>query len=147
VSALAFAIFGALLASSISGDAAAIPVGALLAALAGWLAMWLLRWSLAMTAGPAREADAARGLFAAMGDAGIVMLPFAVLAALAQLGLGWQVTQAFVVAALGAGAAAIGAAAVDRGAGRLRTSIIGGLWALLVGAGWMLAWSALGAAP
>jgi hypothetical protein len=146
VSALAFAIFGALLARSVSGNAAAIPVGALLAALAGWLAMGLLRWLLAMTTGRAGEADGARGLSAAMGDAGIAMLPFAVLASLAQLGLGWQVTQAFVVAALSAGAAATGAVAVSRGAGGLRTAIVGGLWALLVGAGWMLAWSALGAA-
>ncbi len=147
MSAVAFAIFGALLASSVSADAAAIPIGALLAAAAGWLAVLLLRGLLAVMAVPAREADGARGLVAAMGDAGIVMLPFAVLAALAQLGLGWQVTQAFVVAALGAGAAAIGAVAVSRGAGKLLTAIVGGLWALAVGAGWMLAWSALGAAP
>ncbi len=131
VIALALAIFGALLGQAASADVQAMPAGALLAVLAGWPAAQLLRWILAGWGG-GRDF---RALNAAAGDALALLLPFALLAALAQWGLGWRAPLAFLVAALGTGAAAAAAATARLGAAPLRSALVASLWALAAGGG------------
>jgi hypothetical protein len=131
VIALALAIFGALLGQAASADVAAMPASALLAVLAGWPATLLLRWLLAGCGG--RQGFAA--LSAAARDALSLLLPFALLAALAQWGLGWRAPLAFLVAALGTSAAAAAAATARLGAAPLRSALVASLWALVAGGG------------
>lgn len=142
VIALALAIFGALLGQAVSADVEAIPAGALLAVLAGWPATLALRWLLAGLGGGADFA----GTTAAAGDALALLLPFALLAALAQWGLGWQAPLAFLVAALGSAAAAAATAAARLGSAPLRSALIGGLWTLATGAGCSIGVAALASA-
>lgn len=129
VIALALAIFGALLGQAISADVEAIPAGALLAVLAGWPATLAPRWLLAGGGQDFAERSAAAR------DALALLLPFALLAALAQEVLGWQAAQAFLVAALGSSAAAAAGAVARLGAAPVRSVLVAGLWALAMGGG------------
>ena len=132
VIALALAIFGALLGQAASADMQAIPAGALLAVLAGWPATWLLRLPLAALASSEHGFDQRRP---AARDALGLLLPVALLAALAQWGMNWQAPLAFLVAALGSSAAAAAAATTRLGAPPLRSALLASLWALAAGGG------------
>lgn len=138
---LAFALFGALMARSISTELEAIPVSALLAALGGWLAVGLLRWLLAAAAAGEGRAKAVLGqaVRSAMG----LLLPFALLAAMAQLFLGWQATQAFFAAGMMSGAASAATACMRLGAPGLRVVVIASSWALIGAGAWVRIWMAL----
>ncbi len=132
--ALACAIFGALLGQAASPAVEVIPAGAMLGVLALWPATLLLRWLLAAMGGAARSEHGWHALSIAARDALGLLLPFALLAALAQWVLGWQAALAFLVAALGSSAAAAAAATIRLGAPPLGSALAGGLWALAVGA-------------
>jgi hypothetical protein len=142
VIALALALFGALLGQAASADVEAMPAGALLAVLAGWPATWLLRWILAGLASREQGFDTRIG---AVRDALGLLLPFALLATLAQLGLGWQATQAFLAAGLMAAAAAGAGAAIRLGAPALPATLVASAWGLLCSGAWIWAWSAAAA--
>lgn len=131
VIALALAIFGALLGQAASAEVAAVPAGALLVVILGWPATWLLRRVLAGFGG-GQDFPA---LDTAAHDALLLLLPFALLAALAQWGMNWQSPLAFLVAALGSSAAAAAAATSRLGAPPLRSALLASLWALAAGGG------------
>lgn len=139
---LALAIFGALLGQAASAEVAAVPAGALLALLAGWPAIWLLRWMLAALASREQGFDTRSG---AVRDALGLLLPFALLATLAQLGLGWQAAQTFLATGLMSAAAAGAAAAIRLGAPALPATLVASAWGLLCSGAWIWACSAAAA--
>ncbi|MGE4070343.1 MAG: hypothetical protein AB7E72_04145 [Lysobacterales bacterium] len=141
MSTIAFALFGALMARSISSEFEAVPLSALLAAVGGWLAVRLLHLVLVAAIpniGSDRVAPT-QAVSAAMS----LLLPFALLAALAELGLGWQATQAFFASGLMCTGAAAAAACMRLGAPALRVVALSGLWALTGAGAWMQMWIAL----
>jgi len=74
----------------------------------------------------------------AASDGALVLLPFTVLALLAELLLGWNATQAFASAAIMASSAAIGASAGRLGGRRWASSIGLSLAGVLLSASWMV---------
>lgn len=133
--ALAFALFGALIARRVNPNPQAWLGGAVVCAFAGVLATLGLRWFLAALAGPARREHGFRPVSRAAGQGMVLLLSFAVLAAFAELVLGWSAVQAFAAAGLMGSAAAASAATVRLGAPPLRAAVLAGLWSLALSAG------------
>lgn len=150
MSTLAFLIFGALLARSLTPEPEAMVVLGLLAAITGWLATSVLRSLLMAAAGSSRESSGHGKTDRAVRDAFAVLLPFAVLAGLAEFVLGWQATLAFLAAGVSGMAVAAAAVLIRLGAPVLRTTMLASLWALTLVAGttlalpWLAAWLAGG---
>ncbi len=67
----------------------------------------------------------------------LVLLPFTVLAVLAEVFLGWNAVQAFASAGTMASAAAMGAAAMRQGGGRWANALGPSLGGMALSAGWM----------
>jgi hypothetical protein len=135
MSTLAFLIFGALLARSLTPEPEAMVVMGVAFAIGGALATGLLRALLIAAAGPARESPGSERLDRANRKALAVLLPFAVLAGLADFVLGWQSTLAFLAAGVSGMAAAAAAAQARLGAPALRAAVLAALWALALLAG------------
>lgn len=68
----------------------------------------------------------------------LLMVPFTVLAALAQLILGWDTVMAFVSAAIMTAAASAGTEAMKRGAKGMKNVLLPSFLAFVVSTGWML---------
>jgi len=151
IAAVAFAIFGALLARHISPDPEAVPAGAVLAAMVGWLSTAVLRGLLVAVAGQARRQLGAASYGASIRSGLTLLVPFALLAAVAELGLGWHATDAFVAAGVTGSSAAAASAAIRVGGRPLPSVVAASLWSLTVSAGWMWLWTlgarVLGGAP
>ena len=130
MSTLAFLIFGALLARSLSTEPEAMVVLGLAAAVTGWLATGVLRVILWAAAGPARVSAGSARLDRSIREALAILLPFAVLAAMAELALGWQATLAFLAAGVSGMAGAAAAAQARLGGAVLRAAVLATLWAL-----------------
>ena len=82
-----------------------------------------------------------RGLWGLLGAASeglLLLLPFTILALLAELLLGWNAAQAFAAAGLMASAPGMGAAAMKRGGNRWANLILPSLAGLALSAAWML---------
>jgi hypothetical protein len=99
----------------------------LLAALAGWLAL---------TNPAVRQSP--RNLLAVLNDGGLLLVPFAVFALMAELLLKWNGVQAFASAGLMASCASTGAAASRQGGSRWANT----LGPSLIGMGASVAWMA-----
>lgn len=139
MSTLAFLIFGVLLARNLSTEPEAMVMLGLAAAIGGWLAARLLRVLLVHPIGATDRArvDADRNVDAALA----VLLPFALLAALAQFGLAWEAALAFLVSGLGGSAASAASCAIRHGAPPGSSVLVAALWSMLLGCAWTLAWS------
>ncbi len=139
MSTLAFLIFGALLARSLTPEPEAMVVLGLGAAIGGGLATRLLRVLLVRPIGATDRArlEADRSVDAALA----LLLPFALLAALAQLGLAWDAALAFLVSGLCGTAASAASSAIRHGAPPGTSVVVAALWSMLLGCVWTLAWS------
>jgi hypothetical protein len=73
----------------------------------------------------------------AASDGALVLLPFTVLAVLAELLLGWSALQAFASAGTMASAAAMGAAAIKQGGGRWANTLLPSLGGMALAAMWI----------
>lgn len=126
----------------ISGLATAVVVFCGLAF--GLVAASLLRIALTLCNAGARPEGA--GLAAAAADGALVLLPFLALAAMADLLLDWNASQAFASAAIMASAAAMGTGAASRGGRRWASSIGLSLAGLLISGAWTAFCALLGLA-
>ena len=134
--AVCLAVLGGLTATHVSEAPHILTAGAFAGVLVGTVGVTLLRWMLA-AANPASRAGTGTGAIRAAIDKGFLMLlPFTVLAAVAELLLGWNAVQAFSCAALFTAAAAATSEMSTLGGGRLRNAVI----ATVVGTALSTAW-------
>lgn len=147
--ALAFALFGALIARRVNPNPQSWMGGAVVCAFLGTLAALALRMMLAAAAGPARREHGFRMVSRSAGQGMVLLVPFALLAALAELALGWSAVQAFAAAGLMGSAAAAAAATARLGAPPLRSAVLAGVWSLVVAGAlqWVAPMLQLGARP
>ena len=134
--AVCLAVLGGLTAAHMNEAPHMLAAGALAGMLVGAVGVMLLRWTF-FAANPALRAISGTGAIQAAIDRGFLMLlPFTVLAAVAELLLGWNAVQAFSSAALLTAAAAATSEVVALGGGRWRNAII----ATAVGTAMSVAW-------
>jgi len=136
---MSFAVLGALTARQLSQGAPIVALGAAVGGAASWAPPQVIaRLASMVNPGPVRAQG--EGALRATVDRGFVMLvPFAVLAAVAQLALDWGAAQAFVSAALMTSGATIGSEMAGWGGRRAATAIattasmivLSGAWTML----------------
>lgn len=132
---LAFGLLGGLSGVHAPGGAAGALLGAVLATLGGLALIGLLKGLLgAINRG--RVADGS-GVAGAVDDAFVLLLPYAVLAALAEGVLGWSAVQAFASAGLMGAAGLAGAGPVALGGRPLPNLLLAALLGALASAAWM----------
>lgn len=119
---------------ALCGGAPLALLGPLLGA-AGWLALVVL---LALFNPAARRDHGVAAIAGAVVRGFVLLAPFTVLAAVAQLWLHWDAAQAFASAGLMAAGAATGAEMAKVGGGRLAGSLPPMLGALALASAWML---------
>ena len=109
-------------------------VGAIFGALFAFLAVQLLVMILRLV-NPRMDRD---GISKAAATGLLMLLPFAALALVAELLLGWNASQAFASAALVTACGAVGAEVGRRGGGGLRSVLVPAVIAFLLSTAWVL---------
>jgi hypothetical protein len=132
--AAAFAAFGGLVGWRVVHNAIGGGIGAIFGAVFALLAVHLLVMILRLTNSKA-DRD---GISQAAGTGLLLLLPFAALALVAELLLGWNASQAFASAALVTACGGVGAEVVRRGGGGLRSVLVPAVLAFLLSAAWIL---------
>jgi hypothetical protein len=110
------------------------PLG-LVAALAFVGALWGL---LSLVNGRVRRERGPGALAKAISSGLLMLLPFTLLAALAELGLGWNAVQPFMTAGVMTAAGLAGAEAVRLGGGRLANAVVTSLTGLAFSSMWLV---------
>lgn len=136
---ICFMVFGLLIPfSKPELKVTTILLSVLLALIVGLLAVNLLITVL-NSSNPALRVDSGRQFAReAVGSGMLFMIPFTVLAALAQLGLGWDAVMPFASAAVMTSAATAGTEAMKKGAQGAKNVMIPSAIAFLLSTGWML---------
>ncbi len=132
--AAAFAAFGGLVGWRVVHNAIGGGVGAIFGALFAFLAVQLLVMILRLV-NPRMDRD---GISKAAATGLLMLLPFAALALVAELLLGWNASQAFASAALVTACGAVGAEVGRRGGGGLRSVLVPAVIAFLLSTAWVL---------
>ncbi len=136
LSTVCFGVLGALVARHIGPTALVVALG-----VAGGLIFGKV---LAMVLGGIVWASNASvrsepgGVARALSDGVVVLIPFTILAALAELYLGWSAVQSFASAGIMASSAGVGAAAARSGGG-WRTVALPAVGGMILSAAWMAA--------
>jgi hypothetical protein len=118
--------------------------GAAAAVILGELAVWVLRGMLSLGNASVRADHGAAALRAAVDDGFRMLLPYAALALIADLGLGWQSAQAFSAAGLLTAGSLAGAALTAKGGASVYNALLPMAVLLPLVAAW--AWLAASAA-
>ena len=132
--AVAFATFGGLVGWRIGNGAAGIVGGLAVGVLFGLLVGVAMVVALRV----AHPHLATEALLEAVGTGLLLILPFAALAATAEILFGWNASQAFSSAGLMTAAAAVGVEAGRRGGGGLRGMLFPAIGAFLLVTAWAL---------
>lgn len=133
---LALGLFGGLAGAQAPGGVVGALLGAVLATLGGLLLIGLLKGLLgAVNRG--RLGDAA-AVPRSVDEAFVLLLPYALIAALAEGVLGWSAVQAFTSAGLMTAAGLAGAGAIAQGGRPLPNLLLPMLLVLPASMGWML---------
>ena len=136
---LSFALLGGLTARRVTTEGIAPYVGAVVAVVGMAIGLMLLRWAL-FAFNPAVAKDHGyRGIKIAVGTGFMMMFPFAVLAAIAEVQFGWNAVQAFAMAGIMTSGAAAGVELVKLGGGRLANAILPMLGGMALSTLWALA--------
>jgi len=122
---LAFAAIGALAAPRFAEEPEAMVFGAIIGALAGVVLLAPLRWLLWLVNPEVRKEHGYSGVRKAVGAGFATFVPFAFLAVVAEIGLGWDALTAFAMAGLMTGAAAAGLEVARLGGHRILNLVIG----------------------
>lgn len=135
-SGIAFGLLGGLGGAHAPGGAAGSALGALVATLGGLALIGFLKGLLgAINRG--RVADPAL-VVRAVDDAFLLLLPYALLAVLAEGMFGWSAVQAFSAAGLTSAAGVAGGSLLAHGGRPLPNLLLPALVAALASAGWMM---------
>lgn len=111
---------------------------AVLGFLVGFAGLLLLTWLLAVFNGAVRKAHGYAKLVGAVYRGFLLLIPFAVLATVSDLGLGWQAAQTFLSAGLIGAGIAVGAEVTRLGGGKLAAGFFPVLWTLALSFLWIL---------
>ena len=136
---VAWALIGGLFASIVTSDFSTILGSCLAGAIAGILLLVPLRLMLYLANPGVRKEHGYAGIRRAVGAGYLVMVPFAVLALVAQLFFGWNALTSFAMAGMMAGSGAAGMEVSRLGGKPLRNVIIG----VLHGFGLSMVWTFL----
>ncbi len=136
---LAWAVIGGLFASMITSDFSTILGSCLAGAIAGILLLVPLRVMLYLANPNVRKEHGYAGIRRAVGAGYLVMVPFAVLALVAQLFFGWDALTSFAMAGMMAGSGAAGMEVSKLSGKPLRNVIIG----VIHGFGLSMVWTVL----
>ncbi|MCU0756016.1 MAG: hypothetical protein MUE46_12970 [Xanthomonadales bacterium] len=132
---LALGVFGGLAGTHAPGGAGGALLGAVVATLGGLLLIGLLKGLLgAVNRGRVSDAAVPRSV----DEAFVLLLPYALLAALAEGVLGWSAVQAFSSAGLMTAAGLAGAGAIAQGGKPWPNLLLPMLLVLPVAMGWMV---------
>ncbi len=121
---LCFATLGALTAQNISPTFVARLGGAVLAVLLQVVVLAATGWLLYLVNPHIRHAYGYRGIQTALARGFLLLIPYTVLAAFADLGLAWHAVQTFTAAGMLSAAAATGAELAELGGGRMVNIIL-----------------------
>jgi len=105
---LAFGLFGYLAARRFTAIPLGLLGGAVLGAVAGFVLLGPMRWVLWLANPAVRKEHGYKGVGRAVGTGFAGLVPFALLAFLAEMSLGWDALSAFAIAGLMAGATGAG---------------------------------------
>ncbi len=132
--AAAFAAFGGLVRWRVIHNAIGGGIGAIIGVIFGLLAVHLLVMILRLANSKTDRDRISR----AAGTGLLLLLPFAALALVAELLLGWNASQAFASTALVAACGAAGAEVGRRGGAGLRSVLVPAVSAFLLSTAWVL---------
>ena len=133
---IAFGLFGGLSGAHAPGGGAGSLLGAVIATLGGLAAVGFLKGLLgAVNRGRVTDPTV---VTRAVDDAFLLLLPYALLAALAEGVFGWSAVQAFSAAGLMSAAGLAGGGMLAHGGRPLPNLLLPALLMLAVSAGWML---------
>ena len=133
---IAFGVFGGLSGAHAPGGVIGSALGAVIATLGGLAVVGLLKGLLGVI-NRGRVTDPAI-VARAVDDAFLLLLPYALLAALAEGMFGWSAVQAFSAAGLMSAAGLAGGGVIAHGGRPLPNLLLPALLMLAVTAGWML---------
>lgn len=122
---LAFAAIGALAAPRFTPEPEAMVIGAALGAIAGVVLLGPLRWMLWLVNPAIRKEYGYSGVRRAVGAGFVTFVPFAALAVVAEVGLGWDALTAFAMTGFMTGAGAAGLEVARLGGHRILNLLIG----------------------
>lgn len=133
----AFAALGALTARHVSAQPEAAAIGAV----SGWIlseVMLLVLGTAAMLFCGARATPRSVSPGSGVRQGFVTMVPFALLALIAEIGLGWDAAQAFVAAGVTASAGAAATELARRGASQLRAVVVATVGGIAFAAAWIV---------
>jgi len=136
---VSFAGLGALTARHLNANEMAPAVGAGVGVVFGSVGLGFLRVLVSIFCPRVMQRHGYRGIRAATGAGFLMMFPFAVLAAAAELQFGWSAVQAFAMAGIMTSGAAAGAELARLGGGPMASAIVPTFLAFLFSAAWGLA--------
>ena len=136
VALVCFAVLGALTARRTAGS---LPlVSAFGCAFTAWFCLKLLGWLVSALNAPIRQQHGSPAIKEAIFKGFLLMVPFTVLALMADLWLKWSAVQAFTSAGIMTASAAVGADLVKLGGRKLFSMVLPSLFAFGFSAVWMI---------
>lgn len=138
VAVLCFGVLGALTGRRLGPEAQVLAGFALGGIVFAWLGLVILGRALYVFNGRVRKRYGYVAVRNAMGNGFLMLMPFTVLAAVAELYLGWNAAQAFSAAGIMTGGATVGMELAKAGGGRLSSMALPSLGAFVLSGAWML---------
>ncbi len=136
---LCFMVFGALIPfSKPEFKVVTMGLSVLLALIVGLLAVYLLIMLFEVGNPALRQSEKSQFAREAVAAGMLFVIPFTVLAVLAQLALGWNAVMPFASAAIMTAAATTGTEVMKRGAQGIKNMLLPSGLALVLSTGWML---------
>ncbi len=132
-----FAVLGGLAGRHVRPDVVSIALFAAGCALFALVGLTLLGWLLGLLDPGVRKRHGQGGVSYAVGRGFLMVIPFTVLAATAELYLGWSAVQAFTSSGTMMGGAAVGVEMARLGGGRIRSLAVPMASAFVLSALWM----------
>lgn len=134
----AFAVLGALAGRALGQELTDVVAGCVAALAVLTIGAWLLRGLLATVNRDVRVRHGGAAIGAAVWRGFLMIVPFAVLAAVADLVLDWHAVQAFTAAAIMTSCAAAGVELTRLGGTALVNGLLSTLVGMAISGGWMM---------
>jgi hypothetical protein len=137
---LCFAMLAGLAAHRGNPSTKSVAIAAIGGLAAAWLCLWLFGRLLYTFNGAVRHKYGWDGIWQAVGRNFVLLIPYTVLALLADTVLGWNATQAFASAGIMTSGAAVGAELVGLGGGKAANMLL----PMIGGMGFTMLWMVTG---